>query len=41
MTPRPVIPPSKEQRDHIAKMAAIGRAVAAAKRLHSSVGVVA
>ena len=38
---RPVIPPSREQRDHIAKMAAIGRAVAAAKRLHPSAGVVA
>lgn len=41
MSGRVIVPPSKEQRDHIAKMAAIGRAVAAAKRLHSSVGVVA
>ena len=41
VTPRPVIPPSREQRDHIAKMAAIGRAVAAAKRLHPSAGAVA
>ena len=41
MTPRPVIPPSREQRDHIAKMAAIGRAVAAAKAQHSSAGAVA
>ena len=37
MTPRHVIPPSREQRDHIAKMAAIGRAVAAAKAQHPSV----
>ena len=41
MTPRPMIPPSREQRDHIAKMAAIGRAVAAAKAQHSSAGAVA
>ena len=41
MTPRHVIPPSREQRDHIAKMAAIGRAVAAAKAMHPSAGVVA